>query len=168
MSLSYPNPGSTGGVGRRSLVVSRAASVGYASCFLAATVLSVRRGHKAEPLGIRSPFPIPLDPAVGIGTGLAAPGRSSFVCGESGDGRSAGRRSDDAPRPVALLGALFLAGAAAEPVNHRLLAGRLRPDEGIVATLNFLLPVVIVSSALMSLAAKNAEPTAPVEPVEGV
>lgn len=165
MFLSNPNPGSTRGVGRRSLAVSRLASIGYASCFLAATILSVRRGHKAEALGIRTPFPIPVDAAVGIGTGLAAPWPLIVwlwsVRGRAIGGTEEGRR---ATAGLALLGALFLAGAAAEPVSHRLLAGRLRPDERILVTLNLVLPLAILGGALMSLAAKSAEPSAPAVP----
>lgn len=170
MFLSHPNPGgSTGGTGRRSLAVSRLASASYASCFLVATILSVRRGHKAQALGIRTPFSIPVDAAVGIGTGLAAPwplvvwlwrARRLAI-----GGPQEGRR---ATAGLALLGALFLAGAAAEPVSHRLLAGRLHRDEAIVVTLNFVLPSAILGGALLSLAAKSAEPSAPVGPVEGV
>lgn len=170
MFLSYPNPGrATGGTGRRSLAVCRLAAAGYVPCFLAATILSVRRGHKAEPLGIRTPFPIPVDAAVGFGTGLAAPSplivwlwsarRRAISGGEEGRRATAG---------LALLGAFFLAGAAAEPVSHRLLAGRLRRDEGVLVTLNFVLPAMILGGALMSLAAKSAEPSAPLEPVEGI
>lgn len=170
MFLSYPNPGgSTGGTGRRSLAVSRLASASYALCFLVATILSVRRGHKAEALGIRTPFPIPVDAAVGIGTGLAAPwplvvwlwrARRLAI-----SGAEEGRR---ATAGLALLGGLFLAGAAAEPVSHRLLAGRLRRDEAIIVTLNLVLPMAILGGALMSLAAESAQPSAPAEPVEGV
>lgn len=170
MFLSYPNPGgSTGGTGRRSLAVSRLASASYALCFLVATILSVRRGHKAEALGIDTPFPVPMDAAVGIGTGLAAPWPLvAWLWRERRLAISGAEEGRRATAGLALLGALFLAGAAAEPVSHRLLAGRLRRDEAIIVTLNFVLPIAILGGALLSLVAKSAEPSTPVEPVEEV
>lgn len=159
--MNQPSPNSgrpTSGTSRRVLAASRLAAVAYAPCFLVATILSVRRGHKAAPLGLSTPFPVQVDAAAGIGTGLAAPWplivwlwrarRLAISGGEEGRRNTA---------QLAFLGASFLAGAAAEPVSRRLLSDGLRPDEAILVTLNFVLPAVMVGGALRSLAATRAE-----------
>ena len=158
-SRSTPT-GSADGSSRRFLAVSRFAAASYMPCFLVATILSVRRGHKAAPLGLHTPFPVAVDAAVGIGTGLAAPWplivwlwrarRRAIRGGNEGRRHTAG---------LALLGALFLAGAAAEPVSLRLIRGGLRPAEEVLVRLNFVLPVVMLGGAWMALAAHRDEPS---------
>lgn len=140
-----------------SLVVTRAASAAYVPCFVVASVMSVVRGHKAYPLGIHTPFPVPVDVAVGAGTGLSAPW-PMIIWLWSARRRVASRGAEGrrATAVMALLGSLFLAGSVAEPISHRLLAGRLRRDEAVLVVLNLALPIAMLVGALVSLVGRDA------------
>lgn len=159
MSLpSSSPPGSTEHVPPRSLTACCLAAAGYTACFAVASILSIRRGHEAEPLGIRTPFPIWVDVVVGCGTGLAAPWPLIVWLWRSSErARTNGAQARRATASLAVLGALFLTGAAAEPVSRRLLTGRLSRPERAVVLLNFLLPVMISGGALGSLIAPGVD-----------
>lgn len=138
----------------RALFVSRAAAAAYAGCFLAGTYLSLLRGHKAEPLGIRTPWPISVDVAVGAGTALAAPWPLIVVMWQARvrttEPGPPGRR---ARVRLAVLGGLFLAGAVAEPMARRLPRRQLPRPEALVAFLDIMLPAMMSVGAARSLLA---------------
>lgn len=135
----------------------RVAAAGYTACFVAGSFVSIRRGLKGTPLGLRTPFSVGIDVTAGFGAALAPPW--PMVVGlwmaelEGDRPGEAGRR---ARGWIALLAAVFLAGATAEPISHRLVGGRLRSGEAALATLNLCLPVIILSEALMGLANEDA------------
>ena len=135
------------------LTVARAGAVAYTGVFALGNVLSIRRGYPGEPLGIRTGQPVGRDVALGFGAALAAPWPMLVALWVAADrsclpGR-AGRRSR---AWLALLGALFLAGSAAEPVSHRILTRELPPLDATAAVANLVLPIVIMGGALTSLA----------------
>ncbi len=65
--------------------------------------------------------------------------------------RKPGKRGRRARARLAVLGAVFLAGAVAEPVSHRLVARQLPTPDAVIAALNVVLPVVILGGATTSL-----------------
>ncbi len=117
----------------------------YTATFVAGTVTSLRRGLIAEPLGIRTPLTPSMHALAGGGGALAAPWPLIWVlwrsmrraANEGPDGRGARRH-------LVLLAALFLAGAASEPVSHRPLSRKPPNDVAVEAILNIFLPAVML------------------------
>lgn len=136
----------------RWLRISRVASVAYTLCFVAGSFTSVRRGYGARPLGIRTGLSPRAEVIAGGGAALAAPWPLIALLwhGQARAGKR-GQTGRRATARVAVLGGLFLAGAAAEPISHDLIARRLRMDEAVVAILNVVLPMAIMSTAAASL-----------------
>ena len=138
--------------GTRSLRIARAASSAYALLFVAGSVLSVRRRYVAAPLGIRTGLSPLADVLVGNGAALAAPWPMLVALGAANRAaRENGPRGRRARARMVVLGTLFLAGSAAEPISHRLVAGTLPAPEAIVAALDLFLPLAIVTGATASL-----------------
>lgn len=134
------------------LTVSRAASIAYTMSFLVGTVVSLRRGLKAEALGIRTPLSVRGDVVLGVGTALAPPWTLIVALWRANAGaHEPGRRGRRARAQLSLLAALVLSGSVAEPVTHRLMARRLSPTETAIASLNLVIPVILLGASLASL-----------------
>lgn len=150
-----PEPGGVHSPNRaqsRATVWAKAASRAYVMTAAAGTAVSILNGRRAEVLGIRTPFPVTVDVAVGLGAALAAPWpmiaalvRSRAAMDRTGEeGRKAKAR-------LVVLSALFLAGAAGEPISHDLVARRLCRVESVFATTNLVLPLVMLSASVKAL-----------------
>ena len=136
----------------RALRILSSAAVAYTAAFVAGSVLSVRRGYTAEPLGIRTGLSPGGDVMVGNGAALAAPSSMIALLWQAViSARKPGERGRRARARLAVLGAVFLAGAVAEPVSHRLVARQLPTPDAVIAALNIVLPLVIVAGAMTSL-----------------
>lgn len=132
--------------------MARMAAAAYTAVFFHGTATAVRRGYRAEPLGLRTGLSPLTDALAGNGTALSAPWPMILVLwhslaasrAQAGEGRRGRAR-------LALLASLFLAGAVAEPVSHRLLKRQLPRDVAAIALLNVALPAVMLIGALSSL-----------------
>lgn len=133
---------------RAVLAVVTVASVGYSLCFATATAVSIRGGHKAEPLRIRTPWSVQTDVLLGFGTGLAAPWPLMAVFW--GDLKKVLDSEGTAKGPLVRLAveaALFMIGCLCEPVSRRLSKGQLGRGEAALVVLNLGLPIPILAGA---------------------
>ena len=138
------------------LSFARSAAVAYTACFVSGSVLSIKRGYGAEPLGIRTGLSPAADLLVGNGAALAAPWTMIALLWQAVTAaRAPGRKGRNARARMAALAALFLAGAVAEPVSHRLVARELPRPDAVIAALNIVLPVAILGGSLASLLAPS-------------
>lgn len=140
-------------------MIVRAAALAYTGAFGVGTVRSVQHGHGAAPFGIRTGLSPGLEALMGVGTALAAPWplvvalwRNEAVAraGEASAGRARARQ--------AALAAMFLAGAAAEPITRDALVGRLPAVDTAVALANVLFPTVMLVGALQALLDERSSP----------
>ncbi len=130
----------------------RSAAVAYTAAFVTGSLLSIKRGYVAEPLGIRTGLSPKADLLVGNGASLAAPWILIVLLWQATTvAHRPGRRGRYAQARLVVLGALFLAGAVAEPVSHRLVARQLPIPDAVIAAANILLPVGIMGGAVTAL-----------------
>ena len=134
------------------LAIARSAAVAYTAAFAWGSVLSIRRGYIAEPLGIRTGLSPTADVLVGNGAALAAPWSMIALLWQAlSASRKSGRRGRLARARLAILGAVFLAGAVAEPISQRAVSRKLPVPDSMIALLNIALPVAILGGAVASL-----------------
>ena len=136
------------------LSLARSAAIAYTASFVSGSVLSIKRGYGAEPLGIRTGLSPAADLLVGNGAALAAPWSMIALLWHAViAARAPGKKGRNARARMAGLAALFLAGAVAEPVSHRMVARELPMPDAVIAGLNIVLPVAIMGGSLASLLA---------------
>ncbi len=137
----------------KGLNVARKAAFAYTAAFVAGSLISIKRGYVAEPLGIRTGKTVRAGVISGTdGAGLAAPWnmiaqRWMAVALSQRPGR-AGRRGR---AWLAFLSAMFVAGAVGEPVSHKVMTRELPPPDAVVAVANIVLPIIMLGGALHSL-----------------
>jgi hypothetical protein len=157
MSTLFPAQTRRASLSCRAFDVTRALASLYTATFVVGTVTSIRRGLRAEPLGMRTGLTPAMDVVVGGGAALAAPWPMIVVlwrcmrrAAADGPGRYKARRR------LALLAALFLAGSVGEPISHRLVSPRLSADVTVIAGLNIVLPAAMLVSALAAAGEESA------------
>ncbi|HUO45675.1 MAG TPA: hypothetical protein VM470_02450 [Acidimicrobiia bacterium] len=136
----------------RSLEFVRVAAVAYTAAFLVGTLVSIRKGYVAEPLGIRTGNSVRRDVLRGNGAALAAPWNMIVQMWVAvAMSRRSGRKGRRGSAWLAFLGAAFVAGSVAEPVSHKVIARELPILETAIAVANIVFPGAILAGALASL-----------------
>lgn len=143
----------------RALATARATVVAYTGVFVAGSVLSIRRGYRANALGIDLGHDVRRGVYGGIqGAGLAAPAnmvvQTWLAVALAGRPTRGGRR---ARAWLAFLAAMFLAGQVSEPVSHKISTGELPIPDSAVVLANILLPIVMLAAALATLTKEAAQ-----------
>jgi len=134
------------------LAIARSSAIAYTAAFAWGSVLSLKRGYVAEPLGIRTGLSPTADVLVGNGAALAAPwSMIALLWHAIAVAQKSGRRGRRARARLAVLSAVFLAGAVAEPISHRALARKLPMPDSVIAVLNIALPLAILGGSVASL-----------------
>lgn len=136
----------------------RAGALVYTAAFGIGTVLSIRHSYPAEPLGIRTGLSPGWDALAGNGAALAAPWPMIALLwwslARGGEDQRRGRRWRAG---TAFLSATFLAGSVAEPISHRLMKGELPLLASVVASVNLVLPVLMLGGSVASLVTAGGE-----------
>lgn len=141
----------------RALTTARASVVAYTGSFVAGSALSVRRGYRANALGIDLGHDVRTGVYRGIeGAGLAAP--ANLVVQMWAAAALAGRPTQGGRRArawLAFLAAMFLAGQVSEPVSHKITTRELPAPDSAVVLANIVLPIVMLGAALAALTSKD-------------
>lgn len=136
----------------RSLELATVAAGAYTAAFLAGTLVSIRKGYIAEPLGLRTGNSVRKDVLRGNGAALAAPWNMIVQMWVAvAMSRRPGRKGRKGRAWLALLAASFLAGSVAEPVSHKVISRELPVPERAIAIANVVIPGAILIGALVSL-----------------
>ncbi len=137
----------------KGLNVAMKAAYAYTAVFVAGSVISIKRGYVAEPLGIRTGKTVRGDVVSGIhGAGLAAPWNMIVQMWLAvALSQRPGRRGRRGRAWLAFLSAMFVAGSVGEPVSHKVMTRELPPPDAVVAVANIILPIIMLGGALLSL-----------------
>lgn len=138
--------------------VVRSAAVAYTASFLAGSLISIRRGYVAEPLGIRTGNSVTRDVLLGNGAALAAPWNMivqmwAAIALSARPGRN-GRRGKVW---LAFLASMLLSGSVGEPVSHKIITRELPAVDSVIAVANIAVPAIMLAGALASLLAPDGD-----------
>ena len=137
----------------RGIRLTRTAVVAYTAVFTAGSLLSIKRGYPAKPLGMDAGVDAKRGVFNGLhGAGLAAPWT---MIAQMWVAAALAARSDRSGRWarawLAFLSAMFIVGAVGEPVSHKVVTRELPPLDTAVASANIVVPFVMLAGALRSL-----------------
>lgn len=129
------------------------AAIAYTGLFAVGSFLSIKGDYPAEALGMKTGWSTKKGVLFGIsGGGLAAPWNMILqlwiAIGMAG---APGRKGRRGKAWLVFLASMFIAGAVAEPVSHKIVTRELPPPDMAVALANIVVPALMFGGALVSL-----------------